>query len=493
MIPLSRPGGPEKKTFEHFAKKCDSYGREIQLNEKAKTEPIIYQIAMPDPNAKVSNDWQKEEVSACNSCANYIPPTITKRLTGWSAGYCRAKGQLILEDRLTKYAADCEKRVFQHPSQRLDEMRANSGAGINIVLFPEYDLFFGKKKPVDLAGIHKTNMLVRPQDWVSDRSVTDAHKRLGIRAFRRIQDPRNYGPDLVIPIMDEGFFAPEDRERIPQSGDVERPEKYYDHNGAVYKIMVMWTKLNQTPALWGPAGVGKTELFRHMAWMMGLPFQRISITESSELDDLIGKMMFTPDKGTFFQYGRIPRNWTRPNVLCLDEPNTGQPAIWQAIRPLTDDSKQMVIDQNGGERLPKHRICYLGMAMNPAWDPRNTGTAPLADADGSRLMHIGMDLPPERIERQILLEALADDKWTEEEATPHIDVLMRMAKEIRDLSNDGTLTASWGIRNQIKVVRLRRYATWTDCFRMGVVDALEPEVGDLIMNIVRSHAPNEDD
>lgn len=501
MIPLSRPGGPEQATFKHFAKSCDSYGKEINLNEKAKTAPIVYQIAMPDPNAKQPEDWQSENVPACNTCANYIPPGITKRLTGWSAGFCRAKGELLLEDRLTKYAIDCSKRKYQHPSERLDEMRANSGAGINIILLPEYDMYFGKKKPVDLAAIHAANMRVKPSEWVSDRTVTESHKRLGIRAFRRIQDPRAYGPDLVIPIMDElavgpdgkRIFTDEDVARIPRSGDPEHPEKYYDHNGAVYKTMVMWTKLNQTPALWGPAGVGKTELFRHLAWMMNLPFQRISITESSELDDIIGKMMYEPSRGTFFQYGRVPRNWVLPNVLCLDEPNTGQPAIWQALRPLTDNSKQLVIDQNGGERLAKHRLCYLGMAMNPSWDPRNSGVAPLADADGSRLMHIKMDLPPERIERQIILEALAEDKWTEEDAAPHVDALMRMAKEIRQLSENNQIDTSWGIRNQIKVVRLRRYATWADCFRMGVTDSLEPTAADLILNVVRSYAPNEED
>lgn len=500
MIPLARPGADEATTFKHFAKSCASYGREITLNENAKTEPITYQIAMPDPMAKKPSDpYGDANVASCSGCANYIPPMITKRLTGWKAGFCRAKGQLVLEDRLAKYAVGCTDRVFQDPNDRLDEMRVNAGADINIILLPEYGEFFGKKKPVDLGAIHQVNMVVPPTKWLSDRTVTEGHRKLGIRAFRRIQDPRNYGPDLVIPIMDElavdangdRIFSDEDIERIPRSGDRERPEKYYDHNGAVYKVMVMWTKLNQTPALWGAAGVGKTELFRHLAWMMNMPFQRISITESSELDDLAGKMMFTPEKGTYYRYGRIPKAWMRPNVLCLDEPNTGQPAVWQFLRPLTDNSRQLVIDQNEGERVEAHRLCYLGMAMNPDWDPRNTGVAPLADADGSRLMHISMDLPPERIERQIIIEALADDRWTEEDARPHVDALMRMAKEIRNLSNEGGIPITWGIRNQIKVIRLRKYATWTDCFRMGVIDALEPQVGDLVMNIVRSHAPNE--
>lgn len=502
LIPLSRPGGPEAKTFQHFAKGCKDYGKQIVLDTKAKAElkPIEYPIALPDPNAQTSNNWEMEPVTNCTGCANYVPPAVTRKLIGYTGGFCRAKGTLLLEDRLVKYAADCDKRKFAKPADRVDELNNRSSAGINIILFPEYDLHFGKPKPVNLNEIHQLNIRVRPSEYPTDREVTPAHRALGIRAFRRIRDPKGYGPALMLPIMDEfakgsngkPIFTDEDRARIPRSGDAERPEKYFDHNGAVYKIVVMWTRLNQTPALWGMPGVGKTELFRHLAWMMNMPFQRISITETSEVDDLFGKVMYTPEKGTYFQYGRIPRAWVLPNILCLDEPNTGQPAVWQRIRPLTDDSKQMVLDEGNLERLDKHRLCYLGMAMNPAWDVRNTGVAPLADADGSRLMHIQMDLPPEPIERQILSEVLQEDGWDEDNIKPAISVIMNMAKEIRALAEAGELPVTWGLRNQKKVLRVKRYASWKESFRMGVTDSLEPELAEMILRIVSSKSDDED-
>jgi MoxR-like ATPase len=501
LIPLSRPGGPEEKTFKHFAKDCKQYGTEIELEDTARQEqtPILYQISFPDPGAQLPTDPKNEPVTTCATCVNYVPGPVTRKLTGYMAGYCRAKGALLLDDRLTKYAANCEDRKFAAAGQRVDETNRRSHEGIKIILYPEYDLNFGKPKPIDIDAIHQLNLRIKPSEYPTDREVTVGQKLLGIRAFRRIQDPAMYGPPIPIPIMDEmavdregnRIFSDADRARIPRTGDDEAPEAYYDHNGIVYKTAIMW-RLGLTPALWGPAGVGKTEAMRHIAWMMGMPFLRISVTESSELDDLFGKMMYEPSRGTYFQYGRIPLAWMAPNIFCLDEPNTGSPAVWQAIRPMTDNSKQLVLDQNSGERIPKHRLCYLGMAMNPAWDIRNTGVAPLADADGSRLMHIEMDLPPEHVERKILHEVLAKDGWDLPDANQAIDKIMPMAKEIRGLAESGAIPFSWGIRNQQKVLRIKRFARWVDAFRMGVTDSLEPDVRELVLQVVKAKAGNED-
>ena len=499
LIPLTRPTTKnDKNTFEHFAKNCLDRGREVTI-EPSRDKAIEFTVSLPDPTAKESDNWEAEPVASCNGCANYVPERAVQKATGWRAPWCTAKGTLMFSDRLTQYAEGCTSRVFAPVHERLEDF-GNSDGKFNVSLLAEYGEDFGKPQKLDIKKIHAINLSTRPQDYVSDATVTPRHEALGIRAFRRIQDPQGYGPNLVLPIMNEShierdgtpLFSEEDKARIPRSGDPEKPEGYYDHNGSVYKTAVMWTRLKQTPAVWGIAGTGKTELFRHLAWMMGLPFQRISITESSELDDLFGKMLYSPERGTYFQYGRIPNAWARPNILCLDEPNTGPPPVWQRIRPLTDDSKQLILDENNNERINQHRICYLGMAMNPAWDPRNLGAMPLADADGSRLMHIEMGLPPEEVEKQILKEVLLDDKWDETEADHNISVIMRIAKELRELSDNGAIPVSWGIRNQKKVIRIRRYARWTDAFRMGVVDSLEPEVRDLILNVVRSHDDESD-
>ena len=229
-----------------------------------------------------------------------------------------------------------------------------------------------------------------------------------------------------------------------------------------------------------------TEFFRHMAWLMCLPFHRISVTGSTEVDDLAGKMHYDPAKGTYFEYGRIPTAWGKPGVICLDEPNVGQPDVWQFIRPLTDNSKQLVLDMNKGERLPRHDYAFLGMAMNPAWDVRNSGTSTIADADGSRLMHIFVDLPSEAVERRIIEAAVKLDGW--EIGGDALDMVIGIAGDLRRMSSEETIPITWGIRPQLKVARALKWFGPTDAYRLATADYLEPQHQELILDVVRSHA-----
>jgi MoxR-like ATPase len=248
---------------------------------------------------------------------------------------------------------------------------------------------------------------------------------------------------------------------------------------------IAWTELDETPALWGEAGTGKTELYRHLAYLMHLPFERISITGSTELDDLAGKMHYSPEKGTYFSYGRLPRAWTKPCVICIDEPNVGQPDVWQFLRPLTDNSKQLVLDQNNGEAIKRHQDCYMGMAMNPAWDPKNVGTAQIGDADARRLWHIFLELPPEVLEREIIANRVALDGW--EIDKERLDTIMAIAGELRGLIKDGTLPITWGLAQQIKVARASRWFDMVVSYRRAIGDYLEPDALEVLLDVVRAN------
>lgn len=224
-----------------------------------------------------------------------------------------------------------------------------------------------------------------------------------------------------------------------------------------------------------------TEFFRYMAWLMQLPFERISITRDSEIDDLAGKMHFENNE-TVFKPGRIPKAWVKPCVVVLDEPNTGPPEVWQYIRPLTDNSKQLVNDKNEGEVIKRHAFAFLGMAMNPAWDARNVGAEMIGDADGSRLMHIFVDMPGELVERGIIRARCDLDGFNLNQ--DHEDVIMRVAKTLREMSDNGELPLTWGIRNQIKVARATAWFDLPKAYSLGVLDYLEPETREVVLNIV---------
>jgi MoxR-like ATPase len=475
LIAIGRPGQETAKPIGQItAAKCPEFGGSPPDYDKdsARSAPVLFKVAMPDPTG---TPYQPEAVTNCRQCSNYVSGTSMAQASGWNAGYCRANGALLFEDRLSSYAKDCPTRSRTYSSNRITSSE--------LLLFPEYQDGYGRRKTAELL----INRSADPQKLETQAPVSAVEARHGVRAWRLISDPEGYGPDIKLPVFARDFFDANAQAKIPVIGDDERPEDYLDHGGYVYKVSALWMELDETPALWGPAGVGKTELFRHLAFLAGLPFERISITGSSEVDDIIGKPAYSPERGTFFTYGRLPRAWRCPCVICLDEPNAGPPDIWQAVRPLTDNSKQLVIDQNEGERIQRHPSCYLGMAMNPAWDARNSGVATLADADGSRLMHIYMDIPPAEIEVAIIRRVLERDGWENDRIKSTVSFVMKCAGDLRKLSADGTLPVSWGLRPQIQVARAMKFFSPLSAYRAGVADSLEPAAQQAILDIVKSN------
>lgn len=507
LIAIGRPGVTEvDKAAKTIAPRCDEFGKPAEFSANARQVAIEINVGFPDLMAQTQEE-PDANVRSCTQCVHYVGPKATEEKTAWTGGFCKAKGSLLLDDRLARYATRCQYR--KAGSSGL----ADPWYGKDVLekwepkLLPEHQVRIPANSPVAILKAKKDAGL-DPDLYPTDRPVGPRAQALGVRAWRRVRDQKEFGPDLYLPVFDiksiTEFPYPEwnmeiELAKIPQTSDPEHPGDYIDWGNFVYRVAVAWTKLEETPALWGPAGVGKTELFRHLGWIMRLPFERVSITGSSELDDLAGKMMYSPEQGTFFRYGRVPLAWMKPSILCVDEPNVGPPDVWQFFRPMTDNSKQLVLDMNKGERITAHKACYLGMAMNPAWDPRNVGAMELGDADGSRLMHVHVGYPPEEIEKAIILERLMKDRPSNldgealrrEEARERdvVRTLMAVSKDLRSLSDNGAIPISWGIRNQIKVARFKRYMPWVDAFRAGAVDSLEPKQGQLILESVKSHCP----
>jgi len=436
-----------------------------------------FTVALPDPQVLNFNQRKQQEVvRACNGCAHFVREDVVLEQMGYASGLCSAKGKLILGNRMTYEARGCDERSLALSGVRTDVD--------GIMMLPEYASDFTLS--TDPVKYHQQMMLnmVDPTVYETDKDVTPEQEKSGIRAWRRVVDPATEN-ETYLPIYRRDFFNPEEQAKIPATGDDEHPEDYIDHGFYVYKVAVLWCELDETPGVWGQAGTGKTELGRHLAWLMQVPFERISITGSTELDDLAGKMHYAPDKGTYWEDGRLVKAWSKPNVLVVDEPNTGPADVWQFLRPMTDNSKQLVLDQNAGERRPRHDDCYLMLAMNPAWDPKNVGTHVVGDADVNRLMHINIPMPPERLEREIIQKRCAHDDY---EIKPDVlDTIMRIAVDIRALCEENTLPITWAVRPQLKVARATKWFDMETCYRMAVADFLDPDAQQQVMEVVNSH------
>lgn len=483
---LSRKGitvPHERKILRIKAAKCPSYGE--PRPERPDPNKLGFQVVLPHPDAMMYEATRSDElrVARCTMCVHFFTQEEVRPEFGWKAGICGAKGKLIGKGRLDLEAERCGNR------RRGESWEPNSTfiPLSDLTLLPELaDSFAPGADPLAAFREARENF-VDPRDYPTDKSVDEADAKDGIRAWRLIEDPKT-GNETYLPIYGEDHLTDEQRELIPRAGDDEHPELYLDHQQLLYRAAVLYMELDETPALWGIAGTGKTEFYRWLAWLMNLPFHRISITGSTEVDDLVGKTMYHPEKGTYFQYGRLATAWQSPGVICIDEPNTGPPDVWQLLRPLTDNSKQLVLDQHDGERIIRHPISFLGFAMNPAWDPRNTGAQPLADADVSRLMHINVSLPIEEVEREIITNRCLEDGYKIPEG--ELRLVLAVSKDLRDMSDTGAYEGTWGVRNSVKVARLLRWTSPQDAFALAVGDFLEPTQREAVETALRSHINN---
>lgn len=481
-LPLVRPDQNERvrtRTLLKIASICKDYGKpRPTFDANVSTAPIEYGpvgMGMPIPGAPT----EIAKISNCLSCVHYVGPTKVASETTWNAGICRAKGTLLTPDRLRAYAQACKVSVPRQAGM------SESGM-MGFMLNPEYSRTFGE---VDHAELARKVRSIEPGDWPTEKPVTDADRKEGIKSWRKIVDPKGIGADIYVPVFDIETFDEDERALVPRTGGDGNPELYRDHDGLVYKLVVLLVGMKVVPAVWGAPGLGKTELGRHLAWLMQAPFARISITGQSEVDDIFGKMTYVQGTGTVFQPGRLPKRWIRRGVCVLDEPNVGPPEIWQGIRPMTDNSKQLVIDASDDPTpWPRHPWALLMLAMNQAHDVRNIGTNTLADADTRRLMHVLVTQPPREVEKDIIRDhckAVYDFSIDED----LLNRLMNVAEDIRPQCDKGTLPLTWGTAVNIKIASLFKYFGALDAFDTAVLSYLDPRVASAVMKSIKTAFP----
>jgi MoxR-like ATPase len=477
--PMGRMNSSDRERQDiakQYASNCAEYGK--PRPGAPDWSAAHFSVMFPDSDTIGQPQVQPELVSTCAGCQFFIPPDVVSSELGWGTGLCSRKGKLILGNRMAAEARSCEYRTFGSPTR--DTSR--------LTYLPEYEPNFGPTDPYK-AFIQAQTKFIDPTEYPSDYPITVEDEARGIRAWRRIVDPVTSN-EVMLPIFRKDFFSQEDQKLIPSTGDDEHPEDYVDHNFYVYKVAVLWMELDETPAFWGQAGTGKTEFYRHMAYLMQVPFYRFSITGSTEVDELVGAMQYTEGRGTHFEKGLFVTAWENPCVMVVDELNLGKPDVQQVLRPCIDNSKQLVLTMApGAPKIERNNDCFLGVAMNPAWDIVNYGAQPIGDADANRLMHLYIELPSEKLEREIILKRCEHDGWKVPEAT--MNMVMAIAKDIRKLTEEGTLPITWAIRPQLKVTRALRWFDALTCYKMASADYLEPAQQEILLNVVRSHVDGD--
>lgn len=468
-----------------MAMKCDSHGLE-------PTEtPVSVSLRVAEPDTEILKAGAPdEEIGSCRSCANCVPDSEVLSKFGWGLPLCKAHGKLVVKER--SMWRECG---FSRKTGSGWDTATSDGVELIDVLKPGFRL---DPAVVIAATCSHVDLTVDPQEYVTDAEVTEEDRTLGIRAWRKITDPDGHGAPVLLPIFDINHFSEEEREEIPLKGDPEHPENYLDYQGLFYSFAVESYELKETPLLQGAPGLGKTEFARALAYSMSLPFVRITFRQRMDAEALLGSPQYDPEEGTYFQPGRLPKWWERACVLLLDEPNLVEDDdVLHTIRPMTDNSSQLVVEgasgagQRGSWRFDRDRFCFLLLAQNPSWDPRNIGTRELASADANRLSVLNLEDPPEDIVRHIVKTRCLHDGY--DIPSEKLDVIMSASKDIRRLEDEGVFPDHWGTRQIIKIARKTRFYTMERAFRVAALDLYDPTVAEAVMVAVNSYLESDAD
>lgn len=428
--------------------------------------------------------------TSCKNCQHYIPPAIVKSELGFEVGMCSLGAELLPPKALLSRPRDC---VFG-----VDGENRTSTDGV--MLNPKYDVMTAMASAKRRPEIHEAydphhHTKTDPRDWVSERDVTEEDRLDGIRAWRKVAHPRGTRAPLFMPIFDWKALGI-DRDPRESYGS-HQPHLYVDHAALLHQFAFLYmggglvpdqAALKMTLALVGEAGTGKTEFWAWVAWLMDLPFKRISIRPSTAPDEFFGSLKLVIDEATGlqvtkFEPGRFTTAFASPCVVCLDEPNSASDDLWFLLRPALDSAAQLVIESESMV-IEKDAYCFVGLAMNPDENPVYRGARPLSGADFNRLRQRKVDLPDAATERGIIRQHCLEIGY---ELPDHIlSVIMNVSDTLRTLYADGAITVPWGIRSNIAVAQLTWGLEIEESYQLAITDGLEQAQAETIISEVRA-------
>ena len=237
-------------------------------------------------------------------------------------------------------------------------------------------------------------------------------------------------------------FPTDARVFIPDS--VPYAETQHDE---VYKALVD-IKLGHTSMFWGPPGVGKTYLTKHLAFLRQKPYERVALGETSEREDVLGHHSLV-DGETIYELSRIMRAMSLVWDIDVDEHNTAPPAVHHPFRPILDGDAQCALDQDDGRIIKRNPYFTLYMTGNPDWQGNILGVAPMSEADLSRLSHHYIDFPAPDVEWKILQLNRAQFS---EVSDGELACAMLAFGDIRELWRKNEVTVSGGTRDLLRFV-----------------------------------------
>src|SRR6478609_3322103 len=168
---------------ESTATGCAEYGN------PAPSEPSRdFYVMLPDPMLRDMSrisEPKKNACSSCGMCQNFVGEAAVVAETGWTSGLCAARGMLVLSNKQSVTARNCEYRQFGTPRTSIGglnfDLRYEAGAGTSAV------------NPTRAYFNQKREGFIEPSEYPTDKPVSEGEATAGIRAWRKVEDPEGTG------------------------------------------------------------------------------------------------------------------------------------------------------------------------------------------------------------------------------------------------------------------------------------------------------------
>jgi nitric oxide reductase NorQ protein/cobaltochelatase CobS len=226
----------------------------------------------------------------------------------------------------------------------------------------------------------------------------------------------------------------------------------------------------------GPPGVGKSFLARYLCARTNRPLYRITLSETTYREDLLGHMHLVTAPGgesvTEWVDGPLTRAVREGGVLLLDEINAADANTVAALNAVMEShrTRSLTIPQTGETIIPHEEFRVVATA-NPGYQ----GTYELNAAFEDRFRHVELDYLPAELEVDLVFRR--SDLSRERE--PDVERLVAFAGRLREAYLDGELSTPITTRELVRI------ATFMEDGFMDLVTATRSEL------LARVHAHDE--
>lgn len=221
-------------------------------------------------------------------------------------------------------------------------------------------------------------------------------------------------PVSVATVPQNGHTAPQPAAATVQGGALQYTDGIWNpaHDGnyilstedaAVIETIVGLSENSpQNLLLTGPAGSGKTSLAKQIAAKYGRPFALINLGQKSEVSQMFGERLFSPEIGTYYQKSLLwQATETDGCVICLDEANRSEnPKVNNALQNLLDNNRMTTVDELQVTLRVAPRVIFV-LTMNEGLE--FSGIDPFDMALRQRCRVLKMGYPPRDTTTDVLV------------------------------------------------------------------------------------------